>query len=308
MIRTFGVAIPSLLGAHVVQQLITSVVLAFAVQYTTDVAADLVGFQFDGEFGNPLSVDIFEETVPAFAPFSGQVVYQTSTLPTHEDLECSDCSGYAQRLTGGFTLSIGPLELESDNFVVYVINNSPGIIPGEFDDVLLARYDDDTTPMLSSGIRVNGQEVVNAFLELSLTGNRFLFSDTDLPANPMAVDFPLSLLRLRDPRNEGFGLFGFLNLPSGLQRITFAIGDYDLDGSVSVDDYAIWKGSYGSSIDLSADGNGDGLVDATDYALWRDNLGSSTVALASNLPEAKSLTLTLIAVLCWFQLRGARAL
>jgi glucose/arabinose dehydrogenase len=57
-------------------------------------------------------------------------------------------------------------------------------------------------------------------------------------------------------------------------------GDYNADGDVDDDDYAVWKASLGSTMDLDADGNGDGIVDAADYTVWRDNLGDSVRNLA----------------------------
>jgi glucose/arabinose dehydrogenase len=52
-------------------------------------------------------------------------------------------------------------------------------------------------------------------------------------------------------------------------------GDYDVDGDVDQDDYSVWKRTFGSSLLLSADGNGNGVVDAADYTVWRDNLGAT---------------------------------
>jgi hypothetical protein len=52
-------------------------------------------------------------------------------------------------------------------------------------------------------------------------------------------------------------------------------GDYDSDGTVEIEDYAIWKAAYGDLVtpNTSGDGNGDGRVNAADYTVWRNNLG-----------------------------------
>jgi hypothetical protein len=62
-------------------------------------------------------------------------------------------------------------------------------------------------------------------------------------------------------------------------------GDYDGNGSVGPEDYAVWKSSYGDA-GGPADGNGDGIVDAVDYTVWRNNVsaGSGGVGFA-HVPE-----------------------
>ncbi|MCA9240640.1 MAG: multicopper oxidase domain-containing protein [Planctomycetales bacterium] len=77
-------------------------------------------------------------------------------------------------------------------------------------------------------------------------------------------------------------------------------GDYDQDGDVDPDDYALWRDTYGSTgIDLAADGNNDGMVDAADYTIWRDNVSAGAVAPPANAsaPEPASLLLGACGVL-----------
>jgi surface-anchored protein len=61
------------------------------------------------------------------------------------------------------------------------------------------------------------------------------------------------------------------------------VGDYDRDGSVGPEDYALWKASYGTDF-ADADGNGDGIVDAADYTIWRDHY-SGIGGVGAAVPE-----------------------
>ncbi len=89
------------------------------------------------------------------------------------------------------------------------------------------------------------------------------------------------------------GLFSdpFVDLP----------GDYDGDGLVNDDDYAVWLAGYGSTDSLLADGNGDGVVDAADYTVWRDNFGASwedfMYQASVSVPEPASFSAVLLAML-----------
>jgi len=74
-------------------------------------------------------------------------------------------------------------------------------------------------------------------------------------------------------------------------------GDYDGDGEVNADDYAVWQLDFGTSL-TAADGNSDGIVDAADYAIWRDNLdmaGAASLELLNRtttvVPEPSALWL-----------------
>jgi hypothetical protein len=63
----------------------------------------------------------------------------------------------------------------------------------------------------------------------------------------------------------------------GKVNLDFALGtsagDYDNDGEVTNLDYQKWKSTFGSTLELAADGNGDNVVNAADYTVWRNHLG-----------------------------------
>lgn len=67
-------------------------------------------------------------------------------------------------------------------------------------------------------------------------------------------------------------------------------GDYDQTGYVSHADYSVLGDTFGSMVDLHADGDGSGEVDLPDYLLYEDNYGAGggLATTASVLP----LTLT----------------
>ena len=52
-------------------------------------------------------------------------------------------------------------------------------------------------------------------------------------------------------------------------------GDYDVDGDIDAADYALWRTSYGQSVQYpgnGADGNNNGVVDTADYVVWRERM------------------------------------
>jgi hypothetical protein len=52
-------------------------------------------------------------------------------------------------------------------------------------------------------------------------------------------------------------------------------GDYDRNGSVDASDYALWRNSLNSTVNLAADGNKNGIIDQGDHMVWRRNFGRS---------------------------------
>jgi hypothetical protein len=77
-------------------------------------------------------------------------------------------------------------------------------------------------------------------------------------------------------------------------------GDYNHDGTVTTDDYSIWRESYSTS-NTAADANQNGNVDAVDYLMWRKNVGntltggSSAAAIVAAIPEPNAGILIVLA-------------
>lgn len=68
------------------------------------------------------------------------------------------------------------------------------------------------------------------------------------------------------------------------------VGDYNSDGVVDVDDYAVWKSNYNATgAGNAADGNGDGIVNAADFTIWRNNLNPTPEILSTYTAPAALL-------------------
>ncbi|MEX2317530.1 MAG: hypothetical protein WD669_10295, partial [Pirellulales bacterium] len=60
-------------------------------------------------------------------------------------------------------------------------------------------------------------------------------------------------------------------------------GDYNDDEIVNMDDYRLWKATYGMTTGTRpADGNGDGTVNAADYTIYRNNSGDVSAWFGSS--------------------------
>ncbi len=110
-------------------------------------------------------------------------------------------------------------------------------------------------------------------------------------------------------KNDGIGLTGlkisewaYQDVPGTVidagDRGDIAVpGDYDRNGEVELEDYLVWKTSFGTEVypGEGADGNADGKVNAADYTRWKDNMGV-TAATGSAIPEPAAATLGTLAL------------
>lgn len=96
--------------------------------------------------------------------------------------------------------------------------------------------------------------------------------------------------------------FGFASQDSFVTMLTPAEpGDYNGDGDVAADDYALWRGAFGTA-DAYTDGNGNGGADAADYVMWRAHAATQATAGLSgasgtNVPEPTASCLALVMLL-----------
>ncbi|MEN1678471.1 MAG: hypothetical protein AAGJ46_02685 [Planctomycetota bacterium] len=85
-------------------------------------------------------------------------------------------------------------------------------------------------------------------------------------------------------------------------------GDFNGDGLVDTDDYAVLGDTFGATVPAStgADGNGDGVVNAADYTVWRDTLGDSGLLAPQTVtatPEPAGGALLVAAAAGWVRRR-----
>jgi hypothetical protein len=86
---------------------------------------------------------------------------------------------------------------------------------------------------------------------------------------------------------------------NGMQlRTVGLLADYNGNGSVGPEDYAVWRANYGST-NSNADGNLDGVVDAADYVVWRHAMNAGSGAggglTAAAVPEPSTILLGSVA-------------
>lgn len=86
-------------------------------------------------------------------------------------------------------------------------------------------------------------------------------------------------------RQSGSEFFASLSEVDTALDEVFLSGDYDGNGVVNGDDYALWQNALNSTAFHAADGNSDGHVSLADYTVWRDHLGAVSLSFASESPS-----------------------
>ncbi|MEM6799207.1 MAG: hypothetical protein AAF589_06805 [Planctomycetota bacterium] len=98
---------------------------------------------------------------------------------------------------------------------------------------------------------------------------------------------------------SGFADFGFFGSHGETGVYTLSLtptsattpGDYSGNGSVGLEDLAVWQAEFGGDGTSPADGKGDGIVDGADYALWRNALPPLIAGQSQSAPEPTTASL-----------------
>jgi hypothetical protein len=260
--------------------------------------AERVGYQFCGTLHTTTAeVILFGHTVKDGANVSGSFAYDLTSAGV--DVEPGS-RRFTQYIAGGFVVNIDDgttqLHITSDEYRVTVSNDyTSSTTP--LTDLVSISYSNFTKP--PPPLKVNGVPWDNgrlASMAIHLFWPHETFGGPDEPK--LAAGRPIvptstvealigsssppstgvSLQRIEIPTTSG--VYDFANLP----------GDYNYDGRVDGNDFAEWRGVFGSTSPASmyADGNHNGVVDAADYVVWRRSaaLGSgSSMSVLGNVPE-----------------------
>ena len=106
----------------------------------------------------------------------------------------------------------------------------------------------------------------------------------------LSLDFYKPLGPTEDSFVDGLGATLDPQIVFGTAVVTVGLpGDYNQNGVVDAPDYTLWRDSLGSTVDLTADG--DGQIDQGDYQVWRDNFGATTASTSAATPEPTALAM-----------------
>ncbi len=172
---------------------------------------------------------------------------------------------------------------------VFMLDDRAGVsktFPVQFQQVAWAgNFDqiDNTNPPVEIGYLDN----------ISIGGNGVTHATGEIATVAVTIDPGYNGLLVNTWNNGAF---------DGMQLRQLGVaGDYNGNGTVGPEDYAIWRSSFGSTTNLAADGNFNGVVDDADYVVWRDALvgpgsGSGGSLKSAAVPEPNTLLLATVVI------------
>lgn len=131
------------------------------------------------------------------------------------------------------------------------------------------------------------------------------FTGVDGQGQPIKLEATIAgrLLHLTGANDPGCCDFFNYQVDAWAHQLPWA--DFNGDGRVDANDYAMWRQNFGATVTPGSDGdaNGDGMVDAMDYTVWRDQLGQSDAIMGGSqgtVPEPATPTLLVTGILLIF--------
>ncbi len=198
------------------------------------------------------------------------------------------------------------LDAQNGGFTVFgrVVGSGMGVVDsiaaldrvsagGAFTDLPVLDFD----AVIAQGNAFNSDVVlINSVTELSLPDGDYDF-DGDVDGDDFLVwQNTLGSTTEAEADGNGNGIVDAADLAiwqAGMS--SFSDGDYDFDSDVDGDDFLVWQKTFGSTINLGADGNNNGIVDAADLAIWEAEFGTTpAIAAATGIPEPATLGLVVL--------------
>jgi hypothetical protein len=277
-----------------------AVVLTLASIAVSNCAGALVGFYFTGVVsavdGDPFRAGITPSTL-----VTGHALYDPDR-PASDPVNCSDCMGYRQSIPGGLTAMFGTTLVQADDYVVQIKNDKRqpnGPTSFVLKDTIAIGFSGDFTPPLQSPMYVAGVPYPGSRFEIDLDAASDTFTDSSLPKSLDATLFTSTFSQLDEDVTDHVPAIFWQS--TSLSNFTAGSGDYDANGVVDGDDYAMWRNTFGSTSDCAADGNGNGVIDAADYIVWRMNVSHLATGSVVPEPEIAPLFLPCVVALALFR-------